>query len=118
MSPEPRAAGSAEAAAEGGQQQPPKRAVRFKLDLHADSFDALADRLRDLSLDVEKPTACASVFGGASDGGSWTLEVDEAMTHDRYMAELDAWRAAASHREPSPPASSPVPRTPQEGRNP
>lgn len=73
---------------------PPKRRWTYTVTIHGDSEHSIADRLYDLATDMLHCVRPAeSVGGGRAD--SWCaalVENDPTMTHDRYVAELAAWR--------------------------
>ena len=73
----------------------PRRRLRLTLDLGADSLDALCDELRaianDLQIDGREERSRTS--GAYHTGHHLDLVVtDPDMNHERYAAELAAWR--------------------------
>lgn len=85
-------------------ERAPMRAFEITIKAGADTWEGLLDDLRDLTLRhlPEHGTTCTSVSGGYSGNHTVDIRVDEAMTHDRYHAELDAYLAAERAPRPSP----------------
>lgn len=68
----------------------PQRAISFRLEVHADSLEALASVLMNLSLHADRrelSTHCVS--GGYDSGYEQWLEVSDGPTHDEYVAQLN-----------------------------
>lgn len=72
----------------------PKRAYVLTLSIGADSRDDLIGALQQLEYEIAAKKLTDGVTGGYSWGGSYKLEADETMTHDRYVSELNAYLEA------------------------
>lgn len=71
---------------------PPKRAVQFRIEIGADSLDALASALINLSAMADRHQLSEhSVSGGYDSGYEHWLLVSEGPTHDEYVAQLNAY---------------------------
>jgi hypothetical protein len=70
----------------------PKRAVQFRIEIGADSLEALATTLMNLSLMADRGELSAhSVSGGYDSGYEHWLTVSSGPTHDEYVAQLHAY---------------------------
>lgn len=70
----------------------PKRAVQFRIEIGADSLEALAATLMNLSLSADRhQLSTHSVSGGYDSGYEHWLTVSDGPTHDEYVAQLNAW---------------------------
>jgi hypothetical protein len=71
-------------------KKPPQRAVSFRLEVQADSMEALASVLMNLSLHADRKQLSTHCVSGGYDAGyeQW-LEVSDGPTHDEYVAQLN-----------------------------
>lgn len=70
----------------------PKRAVQFRIEIGADSLEALATTLMNLSIQADRHELSAhSVSGGYASGYEQWLTVSDGPTHDDYVKQLNAW---------------------------
>lgn len=80
----------------------PHRAYRLKLDLEADTIDALESALRNIGLRAVMGELTSGVSGGVDSGHVYELTHDPTMTAERYQHELrdyvDGLRNADSQR--------------------
>lgn len=79
-------------AADAHDDAPPKRRYRLTLDLHADTWDDLADALHNIATQVLIEHHRDVTSGGYSSGYRLSVIEDPTMSHDAYIAALDAWR--------------------------
>jgi hypothetical protein len=72
----------------------PQRAYTLSIEIGADTWDDVVRDLRELAGHVpDHGPTCASVSGSPSGGHIVTVKHRPDMTHDRYMAELEAYLA-------------------------
>jgi hypothetical protein len=86
-------------------KKPPQRAVSFRLEVQADSLEALASVLMNLSLHADRgdlSTHCVS--GGYDSGYEQWLEVSDGPTHDEYVAQLNDYLGNLATAAPTLPA--------------
>ena len=70
----------------------PKRAVQFRVEIHADDLPSLAAALFNLSMHADRGELSShSVSGGYDSGYEHWLTVSDEPTHDEYVAQLNAW---------------------------
>lgn len=67
---------------------PPKKRLRFTLDLAAHDHEDIADALRDIAFDVATSTTKRSV---SSRGWRWETEQQSDLTREEYRRALDEW---------------------------
>lgn len=67
----------------------PKRAFVLTMTIGADTRQDLSEALNSIAFEIAAEKVTESVTGSYSWGGNYKLEVDESMTHDRYMEELN-----------------------------
>lgn len=73
---------------------PPKRRWRLVLDLHADTPEEVRRALGGIAHDLREGSTTVT-SGGSDSGYHWELtDYGPEVTHDSYVAALDAWRAA------------------------
>ncbi|MBF6301194.1 hypothetical protein IU459_27150 [Nocardia amamiensis] len=75
----------------------PERRVQLVLEAHADSGSAMTDVLDDIAgrLDgCDFPHGTDLLEGGKHSGYRLRVDVDDAMTAERYQQELHDWHAA------------------------
>lgn len=81
--------------------KPPKRRFEVQIVIGGDTWPDVLDRLQDLLLHIgDHGPACSSVSGGYVSGHWVQVTEHPEMTHDRYVAELDAYldsRKAVNH---------------------
>ncbi len=66
----------------------PRRAYVFTVEIGADTRDDLCAALRQLEFEIAADMLTHGVSGGYSSGYTYNLDVDETITHDRYMDDL------------------------------
>lgn len=70
----------------------PKRRYTLTIEIGADTWDDVIDDLRHTSQHIEDHgPSCQSVMGGSCGGHIVTVLQNPEMTHEKYMAELDAY---------------------------
>lgn len=70
----------------------PKRAVQFRIEIGADSLEALATTLLNLAALADRGQLSShSVSGGYESGYEHWLTVSNEPTHDDYVTQLNAW---------------------------
>jgi hypothetical protein len=74
----------------------PRRAFELELKIGADSRRDLCDFLTSFVTQLHMDQVTTGVSGGPSSGGSYSLSVDETITHDSYFAAIDQWLAEKS----------------------
>jgi len=73
----------------------PKRAYRLTLELGADTARDMAWALRNLGHRIEREqVGGAGTWGSPTDGANYELLTDQAMTHERFFEDLNAYLAA------------------------
>lgn len=72
----------------GSDNAAPVRAYRLTLILDADTEDALANELYQLSLRVERGEITRGCSGSPSSGVIYELLLDETQTHERYFEQV------------------------------
>lgn len=74
----------------------PHRRLRLKLDLEADDLDTLAHELRMIADDLEiheRESIPDRASGGLYAGYHLALTCDPEQNHERYVAQLKAWKS-------------------------
>ncbi len=66
----------------------PRRAFVLTLTIGADTREALSNALHNLSYQVAAEKLTEGVSGGVDSGYTYKLDVDESITHERYVQEL------------------------------
>ena len=70
----------------------PRRRWKLSVELWADSEEAALDSLKDILTRARVDGAIGSTFGGCDAGGTWSLQDENPeMTHERYIAEIEAY---------------------------
>lgn len=69
----------------------PHRAFRLTLVLDADTMEALASALFNISIRADREEMTTGVSGGPSAGYTYELLTDPAMTHDEYFRQVRAY---------------------------
>lgn len=74
----------------------PKRAIELKLEISADTWQDVRNRLRDYDLHYlhEYGEIPSGTMGSPSVSDIRTVELDPTMTHDRYFEELGKYLEA------------------------
>lgn len=62
----------------------PRRAYKLDLKVEADSLDSLIGYLRSFETDLHMGKISRGVMGGYSAGSTYSLDVDETITHDAW----------------------------------
>ena len=89
------------------EQQPPRRAYVFEIKIGADSRDDLIGVFRQLEYELYTSQLTEGVSGGYSSGYTYKLDVDESITHDTFVTNLNAWLEA--RKQAAPPESEVTP---------
>lgn len=83
--------------------QPPRRAHKFTLTIHADTADDLIGCLRHIEFLLSSEQMGTSyVSGGYASGWTAEYDVDESITHDSYIESLNAYLAESGKDRPAP----------------
>lgn len=69
----------------------PRRAYVFKVEIGADTRNDLIAVLRHLEFQISADKLSTGVSGGYSSGYTYSLDIDESITHDDFMAALNRW---------------------------
>lgn len=70
----------------------PQRAYHITIDIGADTMDELMIELRRFVGHIQEHGLLSSMVSGGTSCGGWIrFDVDEAMTHDRYVEDLEVW---------------------------
>ena len=72
----------------GSDNAAPVRAYRLTLILDADTEDAMANELFQLSLRVERGEMTCGCSGSPSSGVTYELLLDKNQTHERYFEQV------------------------------
>lgn len=73
---------------------PPRRAFVLKLELGADTRDDMVKELEQIARRILMDDMTTGVLGGPTTGYTYSLSVDETITHDDYFCAIEAWNAA------------------------
>lgn len=77
----------------------PRRAYELDLKVGADSLDALIGYLRSFETDLHMGKISNGASGGYSAGSSYSLSIDESITHDSWAAANDRYVEYLNQRD-------------------
>lgn len=77
----------------------PRRAYVLKLDLQADSREALLSALQYVDFLVASEQISSGISAGYDASYTYSLDIDESITHDAYMAAINGWLAEKRERD-------------------
>lgn len=68
----------------------PRRRIKFKAEIEADSIDDLTDHFRQLAFEISTGSR-KSVCGGYHVGSSYEVDEDESITHESWNKALNVY---------------------------
>lgn len=85
----------------------PRRAYKLTLELNADKLKDLLNSLEHIIFTIDVYDTRNSVSGGYSSGYILDIDIDETITHDKYMEDVRQYLATKKDAPPPTPSDNP-----------